>query len=79
MAPCVILGVLCIMSIWGKSVFNLNQISTNILFLVLIGLFCGLLSHLILDLCTATFWSAELLNNYGYVGQGSDNPLPIFT
>lgn len=53
MAPCVIVGVLCIMSIWGKSVFNLNQISTNILFLVLIGLFCGLLSHLILDLCTS--------------------------
>lgn len=49
-APCVIAGVLCIMSILGKSVFNLNQISTNILFLGLIGLFCGLLSHLILDL-----------------------------
>lgn len=51
-APCVIAGVLCIMSILGKSFFNLNQISTNILFLVLTGLFCGLLSHLILDLCT---------------------------
>lgn len=34
-APCVIAGVLCIMSILGKSFFNLNQISTNILFLVL--------------------------------------------
>lgn len=78
-APCVIAGVLCIMSILGKSVFNLNQISTNILFLVLIGLFCGLLSHLILDLCTATFWGAELLNNYGYTGQGSGLSLPIFT
>lgn len=78
-APCVIAGVLCIMSILGKSVFNLNQISTNILFLGLIGLFCGLLSHLILDLCTAIFGSAELLNNYGYTGQGSGLSLPIFT
>lgn len=52
-APCVIAGVLCIMSILEKSFFNLNQISTNILFLVLTGLFCGLLSHLILDLCTS--------------------------
>lgn len=52
-APCVLAGVLCIMSILGKSFFNLNQISTNILFLVLTGLFCGLLSHLILDLCTS--------------------------
>lgn len=52
-APCIIVGVLCVMSILGKSFFNLNQISTNILFLVLTGLFCGLLSHLILDLCTS--------------------------
>lgn len=28
---------------------------------------------------TATFWSAELLNNYGYTGQGSVLSLPIFT
>lgn len=26
-----------------------------------------------------TFWSAELLNNYGYIGQGSVLSLPIFT
>lgn len=51
--PCVIVGVLCVLSILGKSVFKLNQVSSNILFLLLIGLFCGLFSHLILDLCTS--------------------------